>query len=140
MNESSGAIPRSDLKRMDSHAKRYYEEIRKRNSDIEAIAKNTGYNVKDIEIVKYHIFIAEHDLGKKKPTRFFPDYDMAVSWQRLIDGNDIKEMDLVMLNHELSEYNYMLTGMNYFEAHELAEKEFNYSKYVRRLDLEEGLL
>ena len=37
---ASGAIPRDDLDRMDSHAERYYEEIRKRKSDIKAIAKN----------------------------------------------------------------------------------------------------
>ena len=102
---ASGAIPRNDIARMDDHAERYYDEIRKRSSDIEAIAQNTGFAVGDIRSIKQHVFIDTHDLGKKLPTRFEPDYDMAVSWQRLIEGKNIQEMDLVLLNHELTELN-----------------------------------
>ncbi|GHU59654.1 hypothetical protein FACS1894133_6880 [Clostridia bacterium] len=80
-----------------------------------------------------------YDIGGVDLERFDADYDIAVSWQRLIDGRNIKEMDLVLLRHELAEYNYMQKGMNYFEAHRLAEKEFNYSEFVKVLDLEEGI-
>ena len=38
---ASGAIPRNDLQRMDAHAELYYEEIRKRQSDVVAVANNT---------------------------------------------------------------------------------------------------
>ncbi|MCL2772621.1 MAG: hypothetical protein FWD71_04650 [Oscillospiraceae bacterium] len=31
---ASGAIPRTDFKRMRAHAERYYEEIRKRTTDM----------------------------------------------------------------------------------------------------------
>ncbi|MFP3153117.1 phage head morphogenesis protein [Lachnospiraceae bacterium ZAX-1] len=136
---ASGAIPRSDSQRMTAHAELYYEEIRRRKSDIEAIAKNTGYSKNSIALIKNHIFIKKHDLDKEIPSRFDPDYDMAVSWQHLIDGKNIREMDLVLLGHELAECKYMKDGMNYFEAHKLAEKEFNYSKYVRELNLAEGI-
>ena len=131
---ASGAILRNDTERMDAHAKRYYEEIRKRKSDIAAIAKNTGFSVEDVEKVKKHVFIDTHDLGDEIPERFAPDYDMAVSWQRLIDGKDIQEMDIVLLNHELMEYELMKQGLSYNEAHRIAEKSYNYNKYIDELD------
>ena len=45
--------------------------------------------------IKRHIFVNEYDLGEDGRRRFDPDYDMAVSWQRLIEGKDIQEMDTV---------------------------------------------
>ena len=52
---ASGAIPRSDRDRMESHASLYYEEIRKHGGDTETISKNTGISVDDIQKVKEHI-------------------------------------------------------------------------------------
>ena len=136
---SSGAIPRNDNVRMDDHAKRFYEEIRGRKSDVEAIAINTGFDVRDIESIKRHIFIDTHDLGAEIPQRFTPDYDMAVSWQRLIEGKDIREMDIALLNHELRELRLMAQGMDYDSAHRLAESEYSYTKYGKELDAKEGI-
>ena len=137
---ASGAIPRNDIKRMDNHARMYYEEIRRRTSDIEAISRNTGFSESDIEKIKNHIFFNEYDLGRKSLSKFDPDYDMAVSWQRLIDGKNIEEMDLVMINHELMEYDLMANkGLSYKEAHTLTDKKYNYSKYIKELDQKEGL-
>ncbi|MCL2086061.1 MAG: hypothetical protein FWH05_00505 [Oscillospiraceae bacterium] len=136
---ASGAIPRDDIKRMDAHAERYYEEIRKRKSDIAAIAKNTGFSIENVEKIKQHVFITEHNLGKKKLLRFTPDYDMAVSWQRLIDGCDIREMDIVLLNHELTELNLMAQGHSYDKAHGIAEDIYNYVKFINELDAKEGI-
>jgi hypothetical protein len=138
---ASGAIPRSDIKRQNEHAKLFYEEVRKRTGDIEKIAKNTGFSTDDIKKVKEHIFINEYDLGWKNPSRFDPDYDMTVSWQRLTDGKNIQEMDLVMLKHELMEYELMLEKrLSYREAHEITELKYDYSKYIKELNLKEGLL
>jgi hypothetical protein len=65
-------------------------------------------------------------------------YDMAVSWQRLIDGKNIEEMDLVMINHELMEYDLMANKrLSYKEAHTLTDKKYNYSKYIKELKLKE---
>ena len=140
---ASGAIPRNDFNRMEGHAERYYEEIRKRkgDTDIKAIAKNTGFKKSWLKKIKNHIFFNEYDLGKKKLSRFDPDYDMAVSWQRLIDGKDIHEMDLIMLNHENMEYELMVEkGLLYREAHDITEKTYNYTKYVRELNEKAGII
>jgi len=137
---ASGAIPRHDWSRMDAHARMFYEQIRKRKTDIASIAKNTGFDVDDIQKIKEHIFFNEYDLGDESPSRFDPIYDIAVSWQRLIGGGDIKEMDIILLHHELMEYRLMnQQGMMYKAAHQIAEQMYNYSKYVKELDEKEGL-
>ena len=137
---AGGALPRHDWPRMDAHAKMFYEQVRKRKTDIESIAKNTGFTIDDVRKIKEHIFFNEYDLGDEAPSRFDPIYDIAVSWQRLIGGDDIKEMDIVLLHHELMEYELMnQKGMEYKAAHRIAERAYNYSKYVRELDAKEGL-
>jgi hypothetical protein len=137
---ASGAIPRKDRDRMDEHAELYYEEIRKRNSDIKKIAENTGYSEKEIETIKNHLFLNKYDLGQDTPTFFDADYDIAVSWQRLIEGKNIQEMDLVLLAHELLEYQIMSERkISYKEAHKITEKTFSYAKFVKQLDSKEGI-
>ncbi|MCL2019191.1 MAG: hypothetical protein FWG70_05460 [Oscillospiraceae bacterium] len=137
---ASGAIPRKDIARMDEHAERFYEAIRKRTSDIEAIAKNTGLSVEDIHKIKRHVFLNTYELDGDIPQTFDPNYDMAVSWQRLIDGKDIREMDLIMLRHELME-NKLMTEQNlsYKEAHTIVNEKYNYQEYCNELDRKEGL-
>jgi hypothetical protein len=136
---ASGAIPRDDWKSMDEHAERYYEEIRKRTSDVETIAKNAEMSLEDVQKVKNHVFYNTYDLGRSVPARFDPNYDMAVSWQRLIDGKNIQEMDAVMLRHELLEYEYMSKEMTYEQAHKLANEQFNYEVFVTELNRKAGL-
>ena len=137
---ASGAIPRSDYGRMDEHAERYYEEIRKRNTDVATIAENTGFSVEDVEAVKRHIFFNEYQLDSKRLRRFDPNYDMAVSWQRLIDGKNILEMDMVLLKHELYEYNLMKSQcLTYELAHIQASKLFDYQAYTDALDRKAGV-
>ena len=132
---ASGAIPRNDFDRLSKHAQLYYEEVRNRSGDVESIAKNTGFSVEDVQKIKEHVFLNYYDLDEKEPTRFHPDYDMAVSWQRLTDGKSIQEMDIVLLKHELMEYNIMKTeGVKYREAHEITEKVHNYKAYLIELD------
>jgi SPP1 gp7 family putative phage head morphogenesis protein len=136
---ASGAISRHDTDRMHSHAERFYEQIRKRTTDVEAIAKNTGFSVADVQAVKDHVFMNHHNLGEVIPMRFAPDYDMAVSWQRLISGSNIQEMDIVLLNHELTELRLMSQGLDYVAAHVKADQEYSYIKFIRELDRKEGL-
>jgi len=121
---------------MDAHAERFYEEIRKRTSDIEAVARNTGFSREDVARVKQHVFFDIHDLGSETPERFSPDYDMAVSWQRLIDGRNIQEMDMVLLRHEMLEEELMARGTNYYTAHKQAEAVHNFTIHVKRLNKE----
>jgi len=137
---ASGAIPRNDNIRMDKHAELYYEEIRKRSNDVKAIANNTGFSEVDVQKIKNHVFINEHNLGADIHQRFTPDYDIAVSWQRLIDGKNIQEIDIILLNHELYELCLMEQGISYNVAHRSAENEFNFRALTKELDMREGIL
>ena len=120
-----------DFARCEEHANRYYTEIRKRKSDISAIAMNTGYSEQDIETIKNHIFINKYDLGEEEPTTFYPNYDIAVSWQNLIEGKNIEEKDLILLQHEYYEHKLMIDeGLSYVEAHEKTQELYNYKKAV----------
>ncbi|MBZ1283613.1 minor capsid protein [Clostridioides difficile] len=134
---SSGAISRKRLNdievylREEKHANLYYEEIRKRTSDIKAISKNTGYNEKVIQDIKSHVFMNKYNLygGYKS---FDPSYDMAISWQRLIEGKDIRKCDIILLKHErlekflMDRYNY-----DYKKAHGLVVRKYDYEKALR---------
>jgi hypothetical protein len=138
---ASGAVARSDYKRMEKHAKRYYEAIRNRKSesDVEAIARNTGFSVEDVRKIRHHVFMDMHDLGIYGIKRFDPSFDMAVSWQNLADGKNIREMDIVLLHHELEELKLMAQGWDYDTAHRTVEKVYNYQKYVKELNTKEGI-
>ena len=136
---ASGAIPRSDNKRQKAHAKLFYEEVRHKTSDVASISENTNFSIDDIQKVKEHIFFNEYLLGSDVPERFDPDYDMAVSWQRLTEGKAIQEMDLVLLDHELMEYKLMKEkGLSYSKAHAAAHEVYNYKKFVDELDRRAG--
>ncbi len=104
---AGGAIPRGDWARMDEHATRYYEEIRRRSSDVASIAQNTQFSEDDIYCIKQHVFFNEYDLGEDKPRRFDANYDMAVSWQRLVDG---RRLDYLVCCQPIVYRYYLDTG------------------------------
>ena len=58
-------------------------------------------------------------------------YDVAESWRRLREGKDIKKHDLTLLWHEAYEYDLMKDGMEYDDAHKMAEKRYSYVKELR---------
>lgn len=124
----SGAL-NPNSKEADEHANRYYESVRHMTNDTVRIAKNTGWKQSAIEQIKNYVFVEEHDLieGHK---RFTPSYDMAQSWQRLIDGKIIKEQDWVLLKHEYLEMKLVEKGMTQDEAHIAASKKHNFAKYL----------
>lgn len=114
-------------KEAEKHAVQYYESVRHMTTDTQKISAATGISRDKIDKIKNHVFITEHDLltGHK---RFDPSYDMAQSWQRLING-DFKEQDIVLQKHEYAELRYMEKGYSQNEAHILASKKYNYAKY-----------
>ncbi len=121
-----------EFEKAQSHAISYYEEIRKRKTDVKTISKNINWTEENVETVKKHIFVNKYDLGGEKPENFFPHYDIAISWQNLIDGKNITEKDIVLLKHELYEYKLMTEEkMSYNEAHKIAERKYNYAKAVK---------
>lgn len=126
----SGALD-SNSKEAREHAKRYYDFLRTTNSDIDAIAKNTGISKEDIAKIKNYLFVDKHNLSSGYK-RFYPDYNIAVSWQRLAEGKNIKHMDYVLLNHELEEMRYIEMGYTQQEAHDMANKRFNYQELVEK--------
>jgi hypothetical protein len=115
-------------KEAERHSEIYYESVRKMTTDIENIAKNTGFDKQDIWRIKEHIFYKEHDLGEAEKRRFHPSYDMAQSWQRLIDGRAIEPHDIILLRHELMEVDLMDNGLSQQDAHNLTNLKFNYRK------------
>ena len=142
----SGAVSRDDTLRQEVHAEEYYAAIRKRVDDVDKIAKNTSYSVTQIHKIKTHLFLTKHDLGKRDKygnavlQYFDPDFDQAVSWQNLCDGKNIREMDLVLLQHELYELELMKSqGLSYSEAHILASQRYDYHACCELLNKQGGL-
>ncbi len=133
-----------DFKKREAFAEMYYKQVlgRKREFEIKAVAKNTGFSAEDIDKVFSHVFEKEHLFDDGTIHKFFPDYDMAQSWMRLREGKNIKEHDIVLLNHELMEANIMGKGIDipYEPVHREVEKKYNYAealkKYLKENDLE----
>ncbi len=127
----SGAITDPESKRAKKHAANYYGLVRTMSSDVSRIAKNTGFSEHEIGEIKKHIFLEKHDLGEAEPQYFAPDFAMAQSWQRLINGNP-EPHDITLLKHEQMERRLMQSGLTQDEAHSLASQQFNY-----RIEVEE---
>ena len=119
-----------DGKRRDAHAERFYEE--KRNSKPEFIIKKLSENcdipLRAAQKIFEHVFINEYDLYQGK-RRFFPNYDMSQSIQRLLDGKNIQQHDITLLYHERLEYEFMNKyHKNADEAHDLTNLYYNYAE------------
>lgn len=110
----------------EKQSNRYYEKIRKRKDDIEKIAKNTGWSYESISRIKNHVFYDRHTLQDGSIGILDADYDMAVAWQRLINGA-FEERDILLLKHEylesIVEKKYNITNK---EAHEIVVKKHDW--------------
>lgn len=100
-------------------------------NDCKRIAENTGFEESEIKQIKDFIFMQKHDLGNNQLEYFYPSYEMAQSWQRLIDGKNIQKHDLTLLKHERMEQSLMKQGLSQRQAHIQAETKYNYSKESR---------
>lgn len=130
----AGALnPESD--EAEEHAFRYYGLVRKMKTDCKRIAANTGFREKDIQRIKNHVFYKKHELYDGEFDYFHPSYQMAQSWQRLIDGKNIKNCDLVLLNHEFLE-SIFEEDLNAEKAHRKTEEIYNYFAALKELDLQ----
>lgn len=113
-----------DNTRKEKDAAVAYERFAREN-DSERIAKNTGFPKEDIERIRRHVFYNKHELYVGY-TRFPPDYDMAVAWQRLREGNFLPR-DILLLQHELLESelekNY---NLDISEAHARATQAYDW--------------
>lgn len=113
-------------------AKMYYDEIRSFSTDAKKIAKNLGKEEPDIKKIKVYLFEDKslYDPDTKSYRRFDPDCAIAQSWQRLMNGKDIKKHDRTLIEHELLEMRIKKEnpGIEHLEAHRLAASKFNYPK------------
>ena len=133
-----------DYKRRAAHADLYYEEIRNRKIEpvSSAIAKHTDLSVDEAKTVINHVFNEEHLFEDGTLRRFDTSYDMAESFQRVIEGKNIQEHDIILLKHELMEANLMAgdPSMVYEIAHEIAQRKYNYAEalteYLKNNNLE----
>ena len=110
----------------------YYEEIRHMSTDVQRIADNLGYNPSEIKRIKDYLFINEswYHEGTGTSTRFEPDCAIAQSWQRLMQGKDIKKHDRTLIEHEIYEMKLKRDnpGITHQKAHDLAQEKYNYAR------------
>lgn len=101
-------------------AEMYYGEIRSFSTDVEKIAKNMGKSEKDIKQIKNYLFESGFD----------PDCAIAQSWQRLMNGKDVKTHDKTLIEHELLEMRIKKENpeIEHWKAHEMATKKYNYQR------------
>ena len=116
----------------DEFAEMYYEEIRHFSTDSKKIADNLGKEESDIRKIKAYLFeddsLIDPDTGESR--QFDPDCAIAQSWQRLMNGKDIKLHDKTLIEHELLEMKIKQEnpGIDHVNAHELASEKYNYPK------------
>ncbi len=128
-------------RKREKHAILYYEEIKNRKSSyvINRIAKNGNISKKAAQNIYDHVFINEHRFADGSVKKFHPDYYMSESFRRILEGKDVKAHDIIMLHHENLELNLMKKyNMVYEDAHELADKKFNYVKALEEFLKEVG--
>lgn len=116
----------------DEFAEMYYEEIRHFSTDSKKIADNLGKEESDIRKIKAYLFeddsLIDPDTGESR--QFDPDCAIAQSWQRLMNGKDIKPHDKTLIEHELLEMKIKQENpdIDHVKAHELASEKYNYPK------------
>ena len=123
-----------DGTKREAHADRYYESVRngKKKPVVDSISKNANISAEYVSKMFDHLFVNEYDLDKGH-VRFDTDYDIAESIQRLREGKNIQEHDLILVYHEAMEYDLMnKEGLGYEEAHERANGAFDYQAALEK--------
>ena len=143
----SGALTSKNdpnFEKREAFAKSYYTEVlgRKREYEIAAVAKNSGFGEDDVSKIFAHVFELEHLFLDGSIHKFDTDFDMAQSWIRLREGENIQPHDILLLKHELMEAEIMGTGTTvpYEPTHDKVSETYNYKaalfKYLKENNLE----
>lgn len=122
---SYGGIMNKSYEEQKAYAKRAYVEIRNRNpqNDIDKVSKSSKLSKSDVEKIRNHVFFETHLLNGKFQ-RFDEDPQIANAWEALEQGR-AKEIDILLLKHELEELTIMKKyGYTYEKAHLLANKKY----------------
>jgi hypothetical protein len=137
-----GGLKTGSWQARNAYADTYYESIRNRKNptDIEKIAKSTGFSEDNIRSIREHVFVKEHDLGEGVTGRFGTDWQIAQAWQRMEQGwkengqDRYKDVDILLLRHELEELTVMVKyGYNAIEAHLRAEEKYPWDITIDRI-------
>lgn len=132
--KTGGKLNDNNLHKVDEferQAKRYYQKCCENNLDVEAISKNTGFSYDDVYKIKQHLMVEEHLFDNGSIKKFDPDIDQCLAWQRLIEGDNIRENDILLLNHELRELEYMKkTGCTYEKAHVYSTEKYDWESVM----------
>ena len=116
----------------------FYEYVRKQDTDIKRIANAAKMSVQDVTQIKNHIFFNKHIMWDGSYALFYPQYDMAVAWQRLSTGTP-NETDLLLLKHELLESQYEKEyNLTADQAHRMATKTYDWDGMIFKLYGEAG--
>ncbi|MCX4093045.1 ADP-ribosyltransferase [Nocardia sp. alder85J] len=144
--DTGGAMRPRDPGYDDAWAADAYDHFRADPTDVDAIADHLaavrrpdgsiGYSRDEVAQVKSHLMSEEHllrdyDNGGYTRARFDPSADQAEAWIRLREGRPLPQ-DLVMLEHELAESNYMRDhpDATYPEAHRHANQRYNWERDI----------
>ena len=123
-----------DWEKRNAHADQYYASLRnsKKTNVVEVIARNAGVESILVSRMYDHLIVNEYELdGEVK--RFDTSYDIAQSLQRLREGKNIQEHDLILIHHEATEYVLMnRDGLSYDEAHEKANEKYDYATALKK--------
>lgn len=88
------------------------------------------FSYSDSLTVFKHIFRDEHNISGSK-RMFDPDPDMANSFSRIFNRQELYPHDIIMLKHERYEAELMKSGMSYSEAHNKANAMYNYEEALK---------
>ncbi|NFG62879.1 hypothetical protein [Clostridium sp. CMCC3677] len=118
--------------KLDEIAEEMYDSFRGISDDVEKIANNTGWDIKDINQIKEHVFLDEV-LKDSGMGRLDPDYEMAMAWERLCKG-EFHDNDILLLKHELYESTYYrINKSTQRQAHDITTEIFDWNRYVESL-------
>lgn len=96
---NDASLDKNERDKAKAHAKMYYETLR--NSDreilIDKITVSSGLRRESIEKVLEHVFDNKYNLDEGYG-HFEPDFQMAQSFQRLLEGNPVPR-DITLLKH-----------------------------------------
>jgi len=122
----------AEYDKLDKIASDLYNKFRASTDDVSKVAKNTGWDINDVQQIKNHMFIDDIKFASGEIKQFPPDYEQAVAWERLINGQ-FYESDILLIKHELYESTYMkLNACVQDIAHEATDKVFNWAELLKK--------
>ena len=135
--ESGGKITDSNFIKIlefEEQAEKFYNAmISNGDIDVKAISKNTGFSYDDVLAIKSHVMIEEHLFKDGTVRKFDPDIDQALAWQRLMNNN-ARDTDILLLNHELRELNYIKeNNCDYETAHAFSTEKYDWNTEIKKV-------